>query len=90
MSKVRSELIDELMDMYVEWREACIALRRAYERWSSVRVAERKLAFASYQAALDWEERASVVYADRVDQVVRELPDASPREMQLAQHTPAH
>jgi hypothetical protein len=74
MSKVRSELIDELMDMYVEWREACIALRVAYEHWSSVRVAERKLAFATYEAALDWEEQASAIYADRINQVARELP----------------
>lgn len=87
--KVRSQLIDELMDMYVEWREACIVLRRAYEHWSSVRVAERELAFAAYRAALDWEEQASAVYADRVDQVVRELPDASPREPQLSHHLPA-
>jgi hypothetical protein len=73
-TQVRPQLIDELMDMYVEWREACIALREAYEHWSSVRVAERKLAFATYEAALDWEEQASAIYADRINQVARELP----------------
>jgi hypothetical protein len=59
------QLIDGAMDMYLEWREACVALRKAYDQWSSVPVAERKLAFAVYRAALDLEEHASIVYADR-------------------------
>ena len=87
-SNIKPELIDELMDMYVDWRESCIALRKAYERWSSVRVAERELAFAAYGAALDWEEQASAVYADRVDQVARKLPRAPQPPRQLAHETP--
>jgi hypothetical protein len=63
---IRKQLIDVAMDMYVEWRESCVALGRAYEQWSSVPVAERKLAFAVYRAALDLEEHASAVYADRL------------------------
>jgi hypothetical protein len=76
---VKRELIDDLVDMYVDWREACVGLRKAYERWSSMRVAERELAFAAYGAALDWEEQASAVYADRINLVVRELRRASRR-----------
>ena len=76
-SQVRPELIDVMMDMYVDWREECIALRKAYERWSSVRLAERKLAFAAYRAALDREDRASAVYADLVKSVERELEVSS-------------
>jgi hypothetical protein len=76
-SRVRPELIDVMMDMYVDWREECIALRKAYERWSSVRLAERELAFAAYRAALDREDRASAVYADLVKSVERELEDSS-------------
>ena len=72
-TQVQPELIDVMMNVYVDWREECIALRRAYERWSSVRVAERKLAFAAYRAALDREDRASAVYADLVRSVEREL-----------------
>jgi hypothetical protein len=72
-AQVRPELIDVMMDVYVDWREECIALRNAYERWSSVRLAERKLAFAAYRAALDREDRASAVYADLVKSVEREL-----------------
>jgi hypothetical protein len=86
-TQIRPQLIDDLMDMYVEWREACVALRTAYERWSSVRVAERRLAFASYQAALDWEEQASAIYADRVNQVARELPSAPQPPPRLAYPT---
>jgi hypothetical protein len=88
-SKVSPELIDELMDMYVGWREACIALRNAYERWSSVRVAERELAFAAYRAALDWEEQASAVYEDRVNQVSRQLPATLEPEPRFAHESPA-
>jgi hypothetical protein len=73
---VPSKLIDDLMDMYVEWREACIAVSNAYTRWSTVRVAERQSAFEEYRAALDWEELASALYADRVDSVAREVPRA--------------
>jgi hypothetical protein len=83
--RIRSELVDEMMEMYVAWREACIALRKAYEQWSTVRVAERELAFATYQAALDWEEQASRVYADRVSGVGRALADArqsAPRSLE--------
>ncbi len=72
-TKVRPELIDVMMDVYVDWREECIALRNAYERWSSVGVAERGLAFAAYRAALDREDWASAVYADLVKSVEREL-----------------
>jgi hypothetical protein len=50
----------------------------AYEHWSSVRTAERASAYAAYRAALDWEEQASAVYADRVNHVVRELPGVRP------------
>ena len=78
----RPELYDDLMDMYVEWREACVVLRQAYERWSSVRVAERMHAFAAYGAALDWEEQASAVYEDRLNRVARQFrsaPHSQPR-----------
>jgi hypothetical protein len=87
-TNVKPELIDDLMDMYVDWREACITLRKAYERWSSVRVAERKMAFAAYGAALDWEERASAIYADRINQVAREVPSASQPQRPLPYESP--
>jgi hypothetical protein len=66
------ELIDELMDVYVEWREECIALREAYERWSDGPITDRRLAFAAYLAALEREEQASAVYEDRLYEIERE------------------
>jgi hypothetical protein len=79
-TQAQPELIDVMMEVYVEWREECIALRNAYERWSSVRVAERELAFAAYRAALDREDRASAVYADLVRSVERELEVRTPEQ----------
>jgi hypothetical protein len=72
---IPSELIDDLMtddlmEVYVEWREECVTLREAYERWDGP-VSERKLAFASYLAALEREEQASAVYADRLYEIER-------------------
>ena len=72
-TQIPPQLIDELMEMYVEWREACMALRTAYERWSNVRLAEREFAFAAYRAALDREEQASARYGARFEQGAREL-----------------
>ena len=74
-AQIRSELIDELMDRYVDWREQCIAVGSAYERWSNGPSAERELAFAAYRAALDLEEQASLVYADRANRFEHALQD---------------
>jgi hypothetical protein len=65
-TETKPDVIDRLMDMYVEWREACAALWEAHQRWKAVPAAERPLAFASYRAALDREEWASHVYAHLV------------------------
>jgi hypothetical protein len=70
---VRTELIDELMEAYVEWREECAGLLQAYERWASVPATDRELAFAAYKAALDREQQASAVYSSRIDRVEREI-----------------
>lgn len=72
-AQVRSELLDDLMEVYVEWREECVSLYQAYERWTSSPVDERDLAFAAYSAALDREQQASAVYSDRIEVVEREI-----------------
>ena len=66
-------LIDDLIEVYVDWLEECAALAQAYDGWASVAVADRDLAFAAYQAALDREQQASAVYSDRIDRVQREI-----------------
>jgi hypothetical protein len=75
--KTQAELIDRLMDMYVEWREECVALWDAYETWKRTPAPDRTLAFAAYRAALDREEWASSVYADLVDRL-RPALDGAP------------
>jgi uncharacterized protein YndB with AHSA1/START domain len=70
---IRPELIDDLIDAYVHWREECLALTRAYQRWSRGTDADRSLAFAAYRAALDREQQASFVCADRSGRVQRQL-----------------
>jgi hypothetical protein len=72
-TQIQPDLIDDLMEIYVEWREECVRLGEAYERWLGAPVTERSLAFAAYRAALDGEEQASAVYADRVDRIERQL-----------------
>jgi hypothetical protein len=72
-SQIRAELIDEIMDRYVDSREQCLALERTYDNWSNGPTAERKLAFEAYKAALDLEEHAALVYADRVNRFDGEL-----------------
>lgn len=63
--------IDELLEGYVCWREACQAVSRAYERWIGSDRGERALAYAAYLAALDGEERAAGTYAHHTARVAR-------------------
>ena len=61
--------IDELLECYLAWREACCAVRLAYQRWLDSTRAEGGLAYASYVAALDREEQAARSYADHIQRV---------------------
>ncbi len=80
-ARTQPEVIDRLIDMYVEWREECAAVWDADARWKSVPPADRALAFASYRAALDREEWAAHVYEDLVERVM----PSSPRERERAE-----
>jgi hypothetical protein len=72
-SQIRAELIDEMVERFVDWREQCIAVAESYERWSNGSIANRKLAFEVYKAALDLEEHASLIYAERVSRFEDQL-----------------
>ncbi len=63
----RQRLVDDMVDGYVTWREACLAVADSYARWSCAAVAERTLAFTAYLAALDREEKAAVEYRRAVE-----------------------
>ena len=53
---------DVFVERYVEWREACDALDSAYREWVASRRSARSIAFATYRAALDREEKAAFEY----------------------------
>ena len=62
----RNRALDEVMDAYVDWRQECIRVWEAYQRWRTAVRADAALAFQVYQAALDGEERAAEVYGRHI------------------------
>ena len=65
-NEIRPELIDEMMDLYCDWRTASDEVHAAYDQVWVVDPSERARAFAAYGAALDREESACDAYAGQV------------------------
>jgi hypothetical protein len=65
----RRQYVDDMMDDYVSWRDACAAVAVSYENWKCSDRTENKLAFSVYVAALDREEQAATAYQRAVAQV---------------------
>jgi hypothetical protein len=63
------QLVDEAIEAYVAWREACIWLNDAYLVWSRQRGFNADVTFGGYTAALDHEERTAACYARVVARV---------------------
>jgi hypothetical protein len=63
---IESQLIDDVVDTYVDWREQSERVWRAYHDWSRSAPPDAVLRFAAYVAELDREHRASDAYADAV------------------------
>jgi hypothetical protein len=59
--------IDEFIESYVCWREACDEVASGYARWLRSPAHDLRLAYAAYQAALDREDGAA--HGHRVAQV---------------------
>jgi hypothetical protein len=57
-------IVDELMDAYVTWRQACLELQDAYRLWGSGHGPDAAEAFARCAAALHEEARAADWYAE--------------------------
>jgi predicted lipoprotein len=68
---VRERLADEVIETYVSWREACVAVERSYADWCRAPRDDRRLAHAVHVAALDREESAAEAYREAVEHVVR-------------------
>jgi hypothetical protein len=75
-TEIRSDLVDELISLYCNWRTECAEVEAAYRRFSSARPPDQALAFAAYGAALDREESAADVYASQVGLIMSR--DADP------------
>ena len=56
-------LVDQFIESWVCWREACEAVHSAYASWQQCEPAQRGLAFAGYRAALDREDQAAQVHS---------------------------
>ena len=65
----RRQYVDDMMDDYVSWREACAAVAVSYQNWKCSDRPDRKLAFSVYVAALDREEQAATAYQRAVARV---------------------
>jgi hypothetical protein len=57
-------LRDQIIDLYLDWREETAAVADAYARWTGAPAGEQGRSFAAYAAALDREEAAARGYAD--------------------------
>ena len=60
-------LVDELMDLYISWREECDAVAASYENWSAAERRDNQLGFSAYLAAVDREEHAAATYRGLVE-----------------------
>jgi hypothetical protein len=81
--------LDDLLAVYVDWRESARAVADAYERWSLASGPDRGVRFAAYTATLDQEQKTAAVYAKAVGDLGRWLersgaygPQAEPVEAQ--------
>jgi hypothetical protein len=70
-------LLDDLLDVYVDWRESARAVAAAYTRWSFASGPEGALRFAAYTATLDQEQKTAAAYAEAVTDVQRWLRRSS-------------
>ncbi len=64
--KIAPEQADQLIALYCDWREECVVVEAAYERFKAAPGADRTLAFAAYAAALEREESAAARYEAQI------------------------
>lgn len=63
----RLDLLDTLMDSYVDWRDKSRAVDESYRAWTVSTGGERAAAFDEYLAALGQEEHAACGYKHVVE-----------------------
>ena len=60
---IATDVLGEVMDAYYEWRDFCVAVQDAYDRWAHAPGSQAAAAFQEYRRCLDLEELASLEYA---------------------------
>ena len=73
-----NQLVDELIDAYVDWRVACDQVDEAYRSWALEASSAGDVAFGLYMAALDAEEDAAARYAAHVRRAYKRLYGEGP------------
>ncbi len=81
---IKKHSVDEVIEAYVDWRNECMSVGDAYDRWTSAPTTDARLAFASYMAALDREEQAERLYAKLIGRVGGPVTDEDHREERTA------
>lgn len=64
-------LVDAMLDVYVCWREECLAVASAYESWAGAEWQNKALAFDAYLSALEREQVVAASYRRVAEQVSR-------------------
>ena len=72
---VAPEIVDRLMEFYCDWREQCLEVHGAYERFKVAAPAGRDLAFAAYDAALSREEGTCELDAEQIRRATARCSD---------------
>jgi hypothetical protein len=62
-------IVDQFVESYVRWREACEEVRCAYELWHKCTPSHRSVGFKTYLAALDREEVAARLHSSRANEL---------------------
>jgi hypothetical protein len=62
--QTREQIVDDMVDAYVAWRQACLEVQDAHRLWGSGHGPGAAEAFERCAAALDEEARAADWYAE--------------------------
>jgi hypothetical protein len=71
------QVVDDLVQAYVEWREESASVWDAYDRWASASAEDTRRADSAYRAALDREQAAARSYAELIELARDRLDTAS-------------
>jgi hypothetical protein len=83
-AQIHPDLIDEMIELYCQWRTACAEVQGAYERFLAASPSDQVGAFAAYTAALDREEAACTFYANQVRLIESRCTAANTRTRRCA------